>query len=566
MTLSGYACTDCRVAEDNTELPMVESRMGFQHNALDQSKGAFRLLKVRSDLSTDGLIQCEIWHDVTVATYSCLSYVWGPDGDYQDILVNGKLFQCRRNLWDFLNAAKTSYAATPEVFWIDAICIDQTNILERNQQVAQMGEIYSSASSVLIWLGCNENVAHFLDALAQLAAENPTTKKGASRFWYRGKSKQRQTGWLAFFDNVYWTRAWITQEIFLAKSIQILAQNTVIGGAEIRAFALLFPLLISISSTSIDTTDSEHRKDMALAMELYLRIMVGSKHTSLNHVDEFEKNMLDLSHFLRRRESQIPRDRIYSLRDIAQDGGKIRVDYGASDIECLLQVFDSFSDSICLCSLTHITSILGFSSSNIINPSNRLALVTVPVAKSSILRLDDVSQDGVSLIIRHDQLLPTGLDKTFRCGGCGLDIVVDIAVEQTLCLHQLCRERSGQHLVVRMDAASDPTLPMLRVASKDSARMGGRIASLNRIESGIDLTDYEAKERKPEAWDSKNRRKERPSKNEDPEMVNISMHLDSWIQIALCTASSDGAMCFKARKGGCGDSAFSRAVRQMKVT
>jgi hypothetical protein len=39
------------------------------------------------------------------------------------------------------------------LLWIDGVCINQTDILERNRQVQLMGEIYSRASCVLIWLG-----------------------------------------------------------------------------------------------------------------------------------------------------------------------------------------------------------------------------------------------------------------------------------------------------------------------------------------------------------------------------------------------------------------------------
>ena len=39
------------------------------------------------------------------------------------------------------------------VIWIDAVCINQLDIVERNQQVQLMGWIYSHASSVTIWLG-----------------------------------------------------------------------------------------------------------------------------------------------------------------------------------------------------------------------------------------------------------------------------------------------------------------------------------------------------------------------------------------------------------------------------
>jgi hypothetical protein len=39
------------------------------------------------------------------------------------------------------------------VFWVDAICISQQDIIERGCQVALMGEIYSQAAQTMIWLG-----------------------------------------------------------------------------------------------------------------------------------------------------------------------------------------------------------------------------------------------------------------------------------------------------------------------------------------------------------------------------------------------------------------------------
>ena len=41
-------------------------------------------------------------------------------------------------------------------FWIDAICIDQQSIGEKNKQVRLMGEIYSSAKLVVSWLGSGD--------------------------------------------------------------------------------------------------------------------------------------------------------------------------------------------------------------------------------------------------------------------------------------------------------------------------------------------------------------------------------------------------------------------------
>lgn len=45
---------------------------------------------------------------------------------------------------------------TPTLLWIDAICINQQDILERNQQVNLMATIYQRATIVRVWLGNDE--------------------------------------------------------------------------------------------------------------------------------------------------------------------------------------------------------------------------------------------------------------------------------------------------------------------------------------------------------------------------------------------------------------------------
>jgi hypothetical protein len=108
--------------------------------------------------------------------YTALSYAWGPPDAGKSISIGGKPFRVRKNLWDFLNEActrgtftrKTTFTGEDwrNVFpgtyvpkgkqvqlWIDAICIDQSQVEERNHQVAMMGKIYSRAYEVLVWLG-----------------------------------------------------------------------------------------------------------------------------------------------------------------------------------------------------------------------------------------------------------------------------------------------------------------------------------------------------------------------------------------------------------------------------
>jgi hypothetical protein len=39
------------------------------------------------------------------------------------------------------------------VLWVDALCINQANLGEKNHQVALMAQIYSRADKVLVYLG-----------------------------------------------------------------------------------------------------------------------------------------------------------------------------------------------------------------------------------------------------------------------------------------------------------------------------------------------------------------------------------------------------------------------------
>ena len=85
--------------------------------------------------------------------FEALSYTWGLPAtgnrviridDQHDFPITENLFAALRRLrWRF----------TRRSIWIDAVCINQDDVVERGSQVSIMGDIYSAASRVLIWLG-----------------------------------------------------------------------------------------------------------------------------------------------------------------------------------------------------------------------------------------------------------------------------------------------------------------------------------------------------------------------------------------------------------------------------
>jgi hypothetical protein len=50
------------------------------------------------------------------------------------------------------------------LLWADAICINQSDINERNTQVKLMGEIYRTATRVHVWLGLDSPKGHVEEA------------------------------------------------------------------------------------------------------------------------------------------------------------------------------------------------------------------------------------------------------------------------------------------------------------------------------------------------------------------------------------------------------------------
>ncbi|KAJ4244781.1 hypothetical protein NW762_014358 [Fusarium torreyae] len=83
--------------------------------------------------------------------YEALSYVWGPITGDRRVYCDGKLLNITPNCESALRYLRLR--RKPRVLWIDALCINQNSNAEKSRQVPLMGDIYESASRVLIWLG-----------------------------------------------------------------------------------------------------------------------------------------------------------------------------------------------------------------------------------------------------------------------------------------------------------------------------------------------------------------------------------------------------------------------------
>jgi hypothetical protein len=118
---------------------------------------ALRLLRLRPAKDDYMDIDCEI--DIVKLedkkTFEAVSWYWGKGKHDQVLRVhkgdNVFAFYVSENLKSALRALRRT--DTVRFLWIDAICINQKNMEERNQQVPKMDRIYGKSTNGCIWLG-----------------------------------------------------------------------------------------------------------------------------------------------------------------------------------------------------------------------------------------------------------------------------------------------------------------------------------------------------------------------------------------------------------------------------
>lgn len=113
----------------------------YDYKPLDLTKQQIRLITLRPGPASSP-VQCDLeTFDIdSRPPYLALSYAWGPPPPTASILIDGKHFEVRQNLYDFLLAFRND-EYNKEYIWIDQICISQGHTGERNHQVQLMSKI-----------------------------------------------------------------------------------------------------------------------------------------------------------------------------------------------------------------------------------------------------------------------------------------------------------------------------------------------------------------------------------------------------------------------------------------
>ncbi|KAF2464838.1 HET-domain-containing protein [Lindgomyces ingoldianus] len=301
----------------------------FKHEPIDLEGPAFRLLRLFKGSEAD--IECELFqawlHGDSAISYEALSYTWGGTEMSASVKINGRTLHVTENLYLALQYLRSQ--ETDRILWVDAICIDQCNHRERGHQVQQMGNIYSQADRVVIWLGpATHDINVLMNSLKQLEEESikyackdwSLTDKRWVDLWsslhpflmsqHWGLEVRQRAGLELLLGRPWFKRVWILQEVANAKRAVVCSGTKSVSA---RIFALA-PLLMN-------TTPEPH-------CQAVLDIMPGPSRKY-----SWWSQKRDLYTLLRKFKSSKasdPRDMIYALLGISSDAhstNRLRADY-----------------------------------------------------------------------------------------------------------------------------------------------------------------------------------------------------------------------------------------------
>ncbi|KAK5636067.1 hypothetical protein RRF57_011779 [Xylaria bambusicola] len=369
--------------------------MAFQYPPLPEAKDAVRLLILQPgdfyDRLTGRLVSVVFSER---PKYLALSYTWEswqdpPFGTKATLTLNGHDIPIKHNLALALRYLRSGSHPLP--LWVDAVCIDQGNIDERNAQVALMASIYSRATAVITWLGFTgggirdftERAAEEREVKFERVIQDPDYREYSKELsamqdlYYRGNSKElatwftehtlvgsntgsrnpanssaaekealerveaiNQHGDRMIMTTSYWQRLWVVQEVGLAQKI----------------FFVCGPTLF----VNEDALRSAHQKQTVKVVK-GMDNMLGVRRTRFT-------NLIRLQSLIEQFAGQIcsePRDKIYGLLGLANDviavqssngvgGGKDMGDAtesirytGSEDVEIVIDYRRRFYDIWC---------------------------------------------------------------------------------------------------------------------------------------------------------------------------------------------------------------------------
>lgn len=263
------------------------------------------------------------------------------------ISCNDVEIEITQNLYDALWHLRLPHM--PRLVWVDAICINQYDVEERNQQVSIMHRIFSQASMVAVWLGRDkgENL-HLAIAAMNLIYQRCVEHTAIQNSSLAGMSfsqmesiniveniplddafdSETWTSLSRFFARPWFERVWCVQEIILAKQGMILTDTCQVPWERVGTSAMI---LTEQMTRPMDYSSHLRHRDVATTCILAAQL----------HFHEGKSTLLGNLELFRNRKAMDPRDLVYGLLGLQDDqsrGCRLEPDYNKTTSEVYVDV------------------------------------------------------------------------------------------------------------------------------------------------------------------------------------------------------------------------------------
>ncbi|PVH87903.1 hypothetical protein DL98DRAFT_581133 [Cadophora sp. DSE1049] len=294
-------------------------------------------------------------------TYHALSYTWDDESlgqSFEDpddvkrkrrVLISGFIFldgqavEVTPNLWvalwhlrrganwfkehpdaeagefgEMLDRENPTHFTYETPLWIDALCINQLDVLERNQQVQMMGSIYKSGQAVHSWTGLDiPDTGLFIDMVQDFHERFGGSDDAKVEVRKMLLNDDLQASWKplpSIARRPYWDRLWIVQEYLLGLQCVVHIGLRLISATHLTWVTReLLRSQAVIGSSEWTTIDRETPISHTLQ----------SRHSAFSY-----PNLSEVLSIFRKHKCSDPRDKIYGLLGLSgRSADGIRVDY-----------------------------------------------------------------------------------------------------------------------------------------------------------------------------------------------------------------------------------------------
>jgi hypothetical protein len=156
----------------------------------------------------------------TPPRYETVSYAWGMPSKEWCITIDGAALAITESLAVALRRLVT--LSQTKYLWIDQICINQADPMERGHQVVMMGKIYAKGERVMVWLDCvfgsMRDEDYFRSFLQD--CDRASTRVIYEQTIHSRLKRPEMRDTLQFLLHQPWfRRAWIVQEAVLSEEV-----------------------------------------------------------------------------------------------------------------------------------------------------------------------------------------------------------------------------------------------------------------------------------------------------------------------------------------------------------